>query len=258
MAFPAAGEALYRSVLTLSELSPASEFLLVPSGRGKSARFVAETTGAAGAGADPDAQMVAVASERAKAKGLASRLHFEQAPLHDLPYQDAVFDLALAEIELAGAAEPAAVVQELARVTRPGGWVVLIQLVWLGSMESARREEVVKRLGVRPRMVVEWKQMLRDAGVTDIQVEDWANAPGPVRRLPVIDGLAELFTMQGKLRLLPRAWRRWGWPGVRAVLSRERELRRLLQEERALGVAVIRGRVAGEESQGGGREERLE
>jgi SAM-dependent methyltransferase len=245
MAFPAHGVALYRSILRLTELSPASEFLLVPSGRGKSARFIAETTGASGAGTDPDAEMVAVASERAKAKGLSPTLHFEQAPLEDLPYQDAVFDVALAEIELAGAPEPQAAVRELARVTRPGGWIVLIQLVWLGTVEPERREEMVARLGVRPRMVMEWKQMLRDAGVVDVQVEDWASQAGPARRLPVLDGLAELFTMQGKLRLLPRAWRRWGWPGVRAVLSRERELRRLLQEERLLGVAVIRGRRSG-------------
>lgn len=255
MAFPAGGEALYRTILQLAELSSDSEFLLVPSGRGKSARFIAERTGASGAGADPDDQMVAAASERAKAKGLAGRLHFEHAPLDDLPYQDAVFDLALAEIELAGAPDPGAAVRELARVTRPRGWIVLIQLVWLDSVEPSRREDLVKRLGVRPRMVMEWKQMLRDAGVVDIQVEDWANTAGPARRLPVLDGLAELFTMQGKLRLLPRAWRRWGWAGVRAVLSRERELRRLLQEERVLGVAVIRGRVGGDLFGGSDREE---
>jgi ubiquinone/menaquinone biosynthesis C-methylase UbiE len=243
MAFPAGGEALYRSILRLVELSPGSEFLLVPSGRGKSARFVAEATGASGAGADPDAEMVAVASDRAKAKGLASRLQFEQAPLHDLPYQDAVFDLALAEIELSGVAEPGAALRELARVTRAGGHVVLIQLVWLRTIEASRREDLVKRLGVRPRTATEWERMLRDAGVVDLHVEDWAADIGAARRLPVLDGLAELFTMKGKLRLLPRAWRRWGWAGVRAVMARERELRRLLQEERVLGVAVIRGRV---------------
>jgi SAM-dependent methyltransferase len=244
MAFPSGGEALYRSVVRLAGLSPESEFLLVPSGRGKSARFIAESTGAAGAGADPDPDMVLAASERAKAKGLAARLQFEQSPLHDLPYQDAVFDLALAEIELAGAPEPGEAVKELARVTRAGGWVVLIQLVWLGPVDPRRREDLIDRLGVRPRTVVEWKQMLWDAGVVELQVDDWASGVGAARRLPVLEGMAELFTMRGKLRLLPRAWRRWGWAGVRAVLSRERELRRLLQEDGVLGVAVIRGRVS--------------
>lgn len=243
LSFSAGGEALFQSVLRLVDLTPDSEFLLVPSGRGRSARFIAQTTGAAGAGADPDAEMVAVAMDRAKSKGLAARLHFDQAPLHDLPYQDAVFDVAFAAIELAAARDPPAAVRELVRVTRPGGTLVLIQLIWLRRLEASRLEAVVGRLGVRPMMLVEWKQMLQENGVVDIQVEDWSNSAGPLRRIPVLGGLTELFTLRGKSKLLPRAWKRWGWRGVRAVLSRERELRHLLEEERVLGVVVIRGRV---------------
>lgn len=243
LSFSAGGELLYRSVLRLVDITPDSEFLLVPSGRGRGARFIVQTTGAGGAGADPDAEMVAVATERARSKGLASRLHFEHAPLHDLPYQDAVFDLALGEIELAAARDPPAAVRELVRVTRPGGTLVLIQLIWLRNLEAGRREAVVERLGVRPLMLVEWKQMLKENGVVDLQVEDWSNGVGPVRRVPVLGGLTELFTFRGKTKLLPRAWHRWGWRGVRAVLSRERELRQLLEEERVLGVVVIRGRI---------------
>lgn len=245
LSFSAGGEALFRSVLRLVELTPESEFLLVPSGRGRSARFIAQTTGAAGAGADPDAEMVAVATDRARAKGLASRLHFEQAPLHDLPYQDGVFDLGLAEIELAAAQDPPAALRELVRVIRPGGTLVLIQLIWLRPLEAARQEAVVGRLGVRPLMLVEWKQMLKENGLLDIQVEDWSNSAGPLRRIPVLGGLTELFTLRGKVKLLPRAWHRWGWRGVRAVLSRERELRHLLEEEGVLGVVVIRARIGG-------------
>jgi ubiquinone/menaquinone biosynthesis C-methylase UbiE len=243
LSFSSAGEALYRSLLRLVELTPDSEFLLVPSGRGRSARFVAESTGAAGAGADPDAEMVAVATDRAKAKGLTERLHFEHAPLDDLPYQDDVFDLALGEIELAAAEDPAPSVRELVRVTRPGGIIVLIQLVWLRPLEAPGRTELVQRLGIRPLMLVEWKQILKDAGVVDIQVDDWSDAAAPPHRVPVLGGLSELFTFRARLRILPRAWRRWGWRGVRAVLSREVELRRLLHNERVLGVAVIRGYV---------------
>jgi SAM-dependent methyltransferase len=256
MAFPAGGEALYRAVLQFAELSPDSEFLLVPSGRGKSARFIAEVTGASGAGADPDAQMVAVASERAKAKGLAPRLHFEQAPLHDLPYQDGVFDLVVAEMELSAASDPVAVLRELMRVARPGGSVVLLQLVWLDPPDTARREALVRRLGVRPRLVVEWRQLLREAGAVDVQVEEWSNRAGVARRVPVLSGLAELFTMEGKLRLLPRAWRRWGWAGVRAVLSRELELRRVVEDEQALGMAMIRVRKTASGEPEGADEER--
>lgn len=244
MSFPPGGEALYRSILDLVELTPESEFLLVPCGRGRGALFVAEHSGASGAGVDPDPTMTAVAAERAKAAGFSGRLHFEHAPMEELPYQDQVFDLVLAEIELAGAEDAAAAVRELARVTRTGGTVALVQLVWLRALDEAREDELVERLGVRPLMLMQWKQMLRDAGVEDLEVQDWSAAEDGSGQPSVLGGLSALFTLRGKLRLLPRAWERWGWRGVRAVLSRERELRHLLEEERVLGVSLIMGRCA--------------
>ena len=245
LSFPPGGEALYRRILRLVALGPEDEFVIVPCGRGVSALFVARATDALGAGADPDATLVDVASERAKNAGIGGRLHFETAPLESLPYQDAVFDLALGEVELGAAADPPAAVRELARVTRPGGTVVLIQLVWTKAVDPQRGAELIERLGVRPQLVVEWKQMLRAAGITDLVVEDWSDSAASEDQPSVLGGLAELFTFRGKLRLLPRAWKRWGWKGVRAVLSRERELRRLLQEERVLGISLIKGtRVA--------------
>ena len=241
LSFPPGGEALYRSVLRLLDLSERSEFLLVPCGRGRSALFVAESTGAAGAGADPDPHMVAVATDRAKAASVAGRLHFEQAPLDELPYQDAVFDVTLAEIELGAARDPDTAVRELVRVTKPGGTVVLIQLIWLRALEAEREADVVEELGVRPLMLVEWKQMLREAGIGQLHVEDWSDSAASRSRPSVLGGLAELFTLRGQLLLLPRAWRRWGWQGVKAVLTRERELRQLLEDEQVLGVCLIKG-----------------
>jgi ubiquinone/menaquinone biosynthesis C-methylase UbiE len=250
LSFPPGGETLYRSVLRQAGVAAESEFLIVPSGRGRAARFIAETTGSAGTGVDPDAQMVSVATERAKATGLGSRLHFEQAPLHDLPYQDAVFDMVLGEIEVAAAAEPESVLRELVRVARPGGTLVLIQLVWVRPPDDDRREELVERLGVRPLMVVEWKQLLKEAGVVDVQVEDWSDLAGSPRRMPLLGGLSELFSVRGKLWLLPRAWHRWGWRGVWATFSRESDLRQLLDQDRVLGVVVIRGLIEGVNGEG--------
>lgn len=255
LSFPPGGEALYRSVLRLVDLTDSSEFLLVPCGRGRGTLFVAQSTGAAGAGADPDAELVSVATDRAKSADLAGRVHFEQAPLDELPYQDAVFDLVLGEIELGAARDPDAAVRELTRVTKPGGTVVMVQLVWLRALEPERREGLVDRLGVRPLMLVEWKQILREAGVGELHVEDWSDPASSRSRPSVLGGLSELFTARGQLRLLPRAWQRWGWRGVWAVLSKERELRRLLEEERVLGVCLIKGTRLASEIPPGSHEE---
>ncbi len=132
-------------------------------------------------------------------------------------------------------------------MTKPGGSVVLIQLIWLRALEEGRRRDLIGHLGVRPRMLVEWKQMLREAGIVDLHVEDWSDSAAGRSRPSVLGGLAELFTWQGKLRLLPRAWRRWGWRGVRALMSRERELRKLVEDEQVLGVSLIKGTRAAAE-----------
>lgn len=249
LSFPPEGVALYRSILGRVELSQESEFVLIPCGRGRGARFVAEATGAGGAGADSDPVMVGVASDRARRAGLADRLHFERAPMHDLPYQDAVFDLALGEIELGVLGDPAPAVGEMVRVTKPGGTVILVQLVWKRNVGADRRDELVGRLGLRPRLPGEWERMLRDAGVIDVRMEEWPDGAGRDRPSG-LRGLTELFTWRGKLRLVFRAWNRWGWRGIRSVLSRNRELRRLLEEERVLGACLITGtRPAGSESE---------
>jgi hypothetical protein len=45
------------------------------------------------------------------------------------------------------------------------GPVVLLQLTWSSDMSESAREMLVERLGLRPRLLVEWKQMMREAGL---------------------------------------------------------------------------------------------
>ena len=90
---------------------------------------------------------------------------------------------------------------------------------------------------MRPQMLMEWKQMLRDAGVVDLQVQDWtdeaADAPG--------DGEAPQLTWQQKVQIVGRAFRRRGWREAMDALGREESLLRELSRERAVGFQVIRG-----------------
>jgi len=239
-AFPPGGEELYRHVARLVELGPDREFLVVPCGQAVTAEFLARTTGATGSGVDPDAELIARAAERAKEAGLASGLHYESAPLEDLPYQDAVFDVAIGEIGLAAAEDVQAAVRELARVTRPLGSVVLIQLVWTGNVTPERREALAEHLGLRPLMLVEWKQLLREAGVVDLHVEDWADAAAAPRRGGA-RVLADFLSLRNLGAMLWRAGRKWGWRGVRAALARDRQVRALLTRERVLGLSLIKG-----------------
>jgi SAM-dependent methyltransferase len=241
--FPPGGEELYRRIGALTDMHAGMEVLDCACGRGVSTLFLADSYGVQGTGADPDETLVRQAERRAREAGLEGRFTFETARPDDLPYRDGIFDVAIGEIGLAASSDPARAVSELARVTKPFGCVVLVQLIWTQKVEAERREILVQHLGARPMILVEWKQLLRDAGVVELTVEDWSRAPSPFR--PSAGGpfpdFAEIFTLREKVAILRRALRRWGWRGVKGALLREREIHRLLKDERVLGLSLIKG-----------------
>lgn len=241
--FPPGGEELYRRIATLTELGEGMEVLDAACGRGVTTSFLAQSSGASCVGVDRDESLIREAERRSREAGSEARVSFEAAPLDELPYRDGIFDVAIGELGLAAVADPARAVAELARVTRPFGHVVLVQLTWTGHVDPTRREVLVAHLGARPMILVEWKQLLRDAGVVDLAVEDWSDAPSPFR--PSAGGpfpdFSEIFTLREKLAIFRRAQQRWGWRGVRGALVREREIHRLLTRERVLGLTMIKG-----------------
>ena len=136
--------------------------------------------------------------------------------------------------------------RELARVTKPGGFVVLVQLVWKAPVDAERQRVLAAHLGARPRMVVEWKQLLREAGLEELHTEDWSDARTAFRATvakPFPD-FSELFSLGEKVGIMRRAWRHWGWRGVWTALARERAVHNLLTRERILGLDLLRGRKA--------------
>jgi hypothetical protein len=153
-----------------------------------------------------------------------------------------VFDAAVAEPALAAAASPEQAVVELARVVKPMGAVVLLQLSWSSDLAADARDLVVERLGLRPHLLVEWKQMLREAGVVDIQVQDWTcGGPGcgPLALPPA--GESARLSWQDKMQILGRGWRQGGWREARGAVEREATLLRDLSHERAIGFHLIKG-----------------
>lgn len=245
--FPPGGEPLYRQIALLTGMTERDEVLVVGSGRGVSLEYFVREHGVHGSGIEGDSRLVEMSEARAREVGVSDRLHVQSAPSDALPYRDEIFDISVGELGMTSSADPATAVSELVRVTRPGGSVVLVQLVWKAPVDPERRAVLGEHLGVQPLMLVEWKRLLKGAGVVDLHTEDWTDdetAFRPRVAKPFPD-FAELFSIWEKAGIFRRAFQKWGWRGVRAVLARERSVRRLLSRERILGLNLLMGTRAG-------------
>jgi SAM-dependent methyltransferase len=251
-------------VAGLLEVGAGAEVLVAGCGDGVTAEWLAGKTGATILGVDADRKRVHRAERRARAGPGQLPVTFEHHALEDLPHESGVFDATLGEPLLAASADPARAIAELVRVTKPMGVVVLLQLTWSTKIAQSTRALLVERLGVCPHHLVEWKQMLRDAGVVDVDVQDWSD--GPLGRSPRTSGAWQRdgirppkavrsanrgpavprLSLPQKVHIVGRAWRRWGWRAgavgaARGALEDEAHLLRELSRERAVGFQLIRG-----------------
>lgn len=244
--FPPGGVDLYRQIALLTEMSDGSEVLDVAAGKGVPLEYFASEFGVNGSGVELDPRMVDESDAWSRDTGAGDRIQFQTGRSDALPYRDEIFDVAIGEIGLANHCDPGTAVEELVRVTKPGGFVVLVQLVWKAPVEEPRRSVLAEHLGAKPMMVVEWKRLLKEAGIGEIHVEDWSDEETSFRPTVVkpFPDFAELFGLVERVSILRRAWSRWGWRGVRAAIARESEVHKLLTNERILGLDLIRGRKA--------------
>src|SRR6476469_1791412 len=205
----ATGEELYREVAELVEAQPGKEIVVSGAGEGETSEWLAGKTGASITGVDPSEERIERAEARARELTAPLALSYQQAPLDDLPH-----------------------------VTKPMCPVVLLQLTWSSEMSESAREMLIERLGLRPHLLIEWKQMMREAGLVEIQVQDWteagAKAAAESEDEPVL-------TWQQKAQIAGRAWRQLGWKAARGAVARERALLKELTRERVLGFQLLKG-----------------
>lgn len=99
----------------------------------------AASRGAIPTGIDPDLAMIAAARSRTAKAGLGAT--FVEGRVEHLPFPDASFDVVAAVTVLCFVPGAAGAVREMARVLRPGGWLVLGELgrwSWWATIRRVR------------------------------------------------------------------------------------------------------------------------
>ncbi|MHC5010652.1 MAG: ArsR/SmtB family transcription factor [Planctomycetota bacterium] len=122
---------------------------------------------------DPEAAVLRRARSAARRAGIRN-VDWTCAPLRALPLGDACYDLALLSQVLHARETPGAAVAEAVRITRPGGRVLVLDL--LPHEETWVEERLGHRwLGFAPDEVAAW---LSEAGLVDLRLEEAARRRG--------------------------------------------------------------------------------
>ncbi|MGW0177785.1 methyltransferase domain-containing protein [Nocardia sp. NPDC003345] len=118
----------------------------VGSGTGSEVVDLAARVGPDGAavGVDPNPAMLAVARERAAAAGV--RCRFVEGDVYRLPFDGETFDAVRCERVYQHLDDPDAATDEIARVLRPGGRVLLVDSDWQTAILHPGDTEVVARM----------------------------------------------------------------------------------------------------------------
>lgn len=169
--------ALKRRTFSLLGPGPGRRFLDVGCGPGDDARLLAGLVGPEGevVGVDASEGMVAEACKRSEAGGLP--VAFQVGDARTLDFPDASFDGCRADRVFQHLDDPAAALAEMARVTRPGGQVVVVDPDWDTLLVDHDDRAVTRRIldhesdthknGWSGRRLY---ALFRDAGFTDIGV----------------------------------------------------------------------------------------
>ena len=118
-------------------LDPDDQLLDVGCGIGGPARFFADATGARVTGIDLTPDFIEAATELTRLVGLSERVRFQLASGTELPFEDGRFDAATLMHVGMNIEDKRTLLFEMARVTRPGGRVLVYDLMRIDEGELA-------------------------------------------------------------------------------------------------------------------------
>jgi SAM-dependent methyltransferase len=161
-------------VLAMCQVDSDMTILDVGCGVGATPCYVVKKYGCRVVGVDILEAMVERCIERAKRERLEDKTEFRVADAQDLPFEDNTFDVVMTESVTVLPADKQRAVSEYARVTKPGGYVVLNESTWLKEPVPPELVEYMKQdLSANAELLTRegWVTLLEGAGLGDIVAE---------------------------------------------------------------------------------------
>jgi len=238
------GFELTRRTAQLTKMQPESKVLDVSSGRGTQAIYYAEQFGAKVTGVDLSPEMVATASRKATESMLSDQVAFVLGDSQELPFDDAQFDIVINECAVGIPDDSQAVLNEMVRVSKPGGAIAIHESTWVKHISDEEKAEISERYGTTPLDFDEWVAMLMSAGVKDIvtEFEEWSKPEmfWNVRADRKVESHKKILTKFELMQTAARIVRAFGIRGLFKLLENERIFYQTVLN-RKLGYCLFKG-----------------
>lgn len=219
------------------------EVLDVACGRGTLPCYYAKRFGAKIIGIDLSSEMIESAVKRAVREKVEDLTEFKVADALALSFEDNSFDVVINECAVGLTSNPQKCLDEMTRVTKPGGYVVIHESTWLSNMAEEEKTEIVRRLGTVPYTLSEWKEMLLRAGLTNLWTENWSRLENLYKVMfdREVQSIDKMFSLLEKVfTIYPKIVSRYGIKGM--FHAYESTLRIIpLYLDRKLGYFLIKG-----------------
>lgn len=238
------GLVLTRRTGELAELKPGMKILDVSSGRGTQSIFYAKEFKVDVTGVDISDEMVKSARENVKNENVEARTKFEIGDSQELPFEDNSFDVVINECAVGIPDDSQKVLNEMVRVAKKGGSIVIHESTWRKNLPDEEKEEISERYGTTPLEYDEWINMLKKAGVSEIitEFDEWSKPEmfWKIRKDRDVEDFSKVYTRSELTNLIERVSQKYGQEGVKIALENQKKFTQIVLDGK-LGYCLFKG-----------------
>jgi SAM-dependent methyltransferase len=204
------GRASTEALLARAQITGSARVLDVGCGVATTAIQIARRYGARVTAADISPLMLERAETNARAAGVADLVTVTSADILALPFDDAAFDVVIAEAVTMFTDRPKAVA-ELARVTRPGGRVLATEFYWRTPPQA--REIFLGQVcpGMQFDTIEGWTRIYSAAGLAGLETETGPFEMMTPRGFLADEGPARCLAIMSRVAGRPAYTRKMAW-----------------------------------------------
>ena len=169
------GFAATDELLSLCHIEEAREALNVGCGIGVGSAYIAKKHNCRVVGVDISEKMLAWSRLRAREERVEDKVEFRLADVLDLPFEADRFDVVFCESVIAFVDDKRRAIQELIRVTRPGGYVGLNEPLWFKEPSPEMVARVRASTGADIPLAATWQALWEESRLRDRVVRLYPN-----------------------------------------------------------------------------------